>query len=398
MTQLPGFRDVEVVAHRVDAVLMRATHVRLARTVAVKLLPGRSVTAEYEQQMENTILLSNRPHLLPIVDWGQTTDGHPYVVTDYCPDGSYADILARVGVLPPDETAQIRRDIGEALRALHQAGVAHGAVTLANIMRTPEGPRLTDLPIARATVEPSEPADDLAALEVALRGHPESDAPRQPIAARPRVAPPPPRPEWVDEPAAIPNRRRSMALAAVATVVVAGLAVAAIAANAGGFGLAGDGARERPAGNGAQASPTGGEGRERPAGAVASIQGTGGSAAAQRTPSAAASPARSSPAPVAVTEDGGPTKVRLADHGETVTLTWQAPKAKAQQIAVLGGPSGTQPVLLQVLGSTQTTVTLNGVNPRFDYCYVVVAVFSASSVGRSGPACTTRGTPRKEQT
>ncbi len=108
----------------------------------------------------------------------------------------------------------------------------------------------------------------------------------------------------------------------------------------------------------------------------------------------ASAPPVTSPTPagtqtVAVTTSGGPTQVRLSDGGSSVTLDWRDPTQGTAQFAVLGGPTGTQPVLQQVVGRGITHLTLNGINPQVDYCFVVAAIY-AQAVARSATVCTHR--------
>jgi hypothetical protein len=90
-----------------------------------------------------------------------------------------------------------------------------------------------------------------------------------------------------------------------------------------------------------------------------------------------------------VTTTGGPTGVRLADHGTSIGLDWRDPTPGSAQFAVLGGPVGTQPVLQQLVGRGVTHLVLNGINPQLNYCFVVAAVY-AEAVARSPTVCTRR--------
>jgi hypothetical protein len=106
-------------------------------------------------------------------------------------------------------------------------------------------------------------------------------------------------------------------------------------------------------------------------------------------PTPAASPTPAGTQTVAVTTSGGPTQVRLTDGGSSVTLDWRDPTQGTAQFAVLGGPTGTQPVLQQVVGRGVTHLTLYGINPQVDYCFVVAAIY-AQAVARSTTVCTHR--------
>jgi hypothetical protein len=110
---------------------------------------------------------------------------------------------------------------------------------------------------------------------------------------------------------------------------------------------------------------------------------------ASAPPAASPTPTPAGTETVVVTTSGGPTDVRLADGGSSVTLDWRDPTRGTAQFAVLGGPTGTQPVLQQVVGRSVTHLTLYGINPQVDYCFVVAAIY-AQAVARSTTVCTHR--------
>ena len=56
---------------------------------------------------------------------------------------------------------------------------------------------------------------------------------------------------------------------------------------------------------------------------------------------------------------------------------------------VAGGQQGALRQL-QVLAAGATTYTLNGLNPKLNYCFTVAAVYGTDSVALSDLACTQR--------
>jgi serine/threonine-protein kinase PknK len=153
---LPGYRDVELIAHGTTSLVFRAVQERLDRTVAIKLLLVDQADTTREaasRELATMVRLSAQPHIVGVIDTGTTADGRPYTVMEFCEGGSYAQILAGRGPLPVDEVVEVGTAIGEALHAAHQAGVIHRDVKPSNILRSRFGPALADFGIARAPDE-----------------------------------------------------------------------------------------------------------------------------------------------------------------------------------------------------------------------------------------------------
>ena len=87
----------------------------------------------------------------------------------------------------------------------------------------------------------------------------------------------------------------------------------------------------------------------------------------------------------------GPTEVRLRDEGTAVTLTWRDPTAGTVPFIVAGALAGEQSRPFANLPAGRTTYTVNGLNPRLEYCFTVVAVYSTDNFTASDLTCTTRG-------
>ncbi|MEV6525123.1 protein kinase [Longispora sp. NPDC051575] len=150
---LPGYSDLQLIANGSTALVFRATQARLNRMVAVKVLlidDVMTTQATVDQELATTVALSSQPHIVSIIDTGNTADGNPYIVMEYCEGGSYAQILKQRGPLTVPEVLEVGMKIGEALHAAHQAGIVHRDVKPPNILRSQFGPALADFGIARA--------------------------------------------------------------------------------------------------------------------------------------------------------------------------------------------------------------------------------------------------------
>ncbi len=152
---LPGYDSVELIAHGTTALVFRASQARVNRLVAIKVITADtgSVPVNAARELATTVALSSQPHIVSIIDTGMTEDDRPFIVMEYCEDGSYGQILRGQGPLPVDEVVEVGIKIGEALHAAHEAGILHRDVKPSNILRSRFGPALTDFGIARAPDE-----------------------------------------------------------------------------------------------------------------------------------------------------------------------------------------------------------------------------------------------------
>ncbi|HEX4722955.1 MAG TPA: protein kinase [Pseudonocardiaceae bacterium] len=139
-------------------VVWQARDERLDRVVAVKQLSrdtamaaaadGPPTTrAEREAQLAARL---RHPHVVLVYDVVDEDDTL-YLIMEYLPSRSLADVLAERGSLPADEVAVIGSQLASALAAAHEAEIVHRDVTPANVLVTPTGVvKIADFGIARA--------------------------------------------------------------------------------------------------------------------------------------------------------------------------------------------------------------------------------------------------------
>ncbi|WP_017594512.1 protein kinase domain-containing protein [Nocardiopsis potens] len=88
---------------------------------------------------------------------------------------------------------------------------------------------------------------------------------------------------------------------------------------------------------------------------------------------------------------GAPAEVEIRDGTISAALSWTpAPGADAPHY-IVGGPDGRDPQTMAHAPPGASTAEVTGLNPEVDYCFRVVAVYTAEELGRSEEVCTDRG-------
>ncbi|MGZ3624469.1 MAG: protein kinase domain-containing protein, partial [Ktedonobacteraceae bacterium] len=118
----------------------RAEHLHLKKhIVAIKLLrayhASQQKSAEFLQEAQFLFDLSH-PHILPLLDVGIYDETIPYMVVEYCPNGSLKQYLQHRHPRPlsVEEAVNILSKIGHALHHAHQHNIVHRDLKPANIL------------------------------------------------------------------------------------------------------------------------------------------------------------------------------------------------------------------------------------------------------------------------
>ena len=135
----------------------RATDELLGRTVALKqmrlgtLEPAAMDVARQRVLREARAAASlHHPNAVTVFDV-LIADGEPWLVLEYVPSRSLAEVLAERGTLDPEEVARIGLGVSAALVAAHERGIVHRDVKPANVLLGERhAVKLTDFGIARA--------------------------------------------------------------------------------------------------------------------------------------------------------------------------------------------------------------------------------------------------------
>ncbi len=119
----------------------RARDELLGRQVAVKqILPPSGADEKVVHQQRQRALREGRiaarlshPHAISVYDVA-TDGGSPWLVMEYLPSRSLAQVLFDDGPLRPELVAQIGAQVADALAATHAAGIVHRDVKPANVL------------------------------------------------------------------------------------------------------------------------------------------------------------------------------------------------------------------------------------------------------------------------
>ena len=126
----------------------------LGRTVAIKVLAPQyasdeAFVARFRREAQAAARL-NHPGVVSVYDTG-SDDGVHYIVMEYVPGRTLAQVLEQEGRLQPERAAEIARSVAQALAFAHSAGIIHRDVKPGNIMLgSSGGVKVMDFGIARA--------------------------------------------------------------------------------------------------------------------------------------------------------------------------------------------------------------------------------------------------------
>lgn len=137
-----NFEIVKLIGRGGMGVVYQAHDTKLDRLVAIKSMPACLLANSTEQarfRHEAKLLASlNHPNIAAIYDIIEHDDGLVYLVLEYVPGQSLAEIIARK-TLGLGEVISIARQVAEAVSAAHAKGIVHRDLKPGNIKITPEG-------------------------------------------------------------------------------------------------------------------------------------------------------------------------------------------------------------------------------------------------------------------
>jgi len=119
-----------------------ASHSRLRRSTAIKLLPAsrssEHAVARFESEVQLTAQLTH-PNTITIYDYGRTDDGTFYYAMEHLAGATLEDVVKVGGPLTSARVLSILEQATGALEEAHEAGLIHRDIKPANIMLTRQG-------------------------------------------------------------------------------------------------------------------------------------------------------------------------------------------------------------------------------------------------------------------
>lgn len=126
------YRLEKRVSSKESGTVFRAVDTLLGSTVAVKLINAESVEAQRDAFLDQAAALQGLEHpALPrLLDYGLTTAGSAFLVTEYLPGTSFEEFADA----PPVRVLSLLLLLAEGLEALGESGIAHGNLRPENLM------------------------------------------------------------------------------------------------------------------------------------------------------------------------------------------------------------------------------------------------------------------------
>jgi serine/threonine-protein kinase len=149
---VPGYEVEAVLGRGGMGIVFRASHVRLKRRVALKMLLAGAYAAPHErarfQREAEAVAALRHPNIVQVYDVGDS-DGRPYFTMEYVEGSSLAHQLAGAPQ-PACQAAQLVATLAAAVHAAHARGIVHRDLKPANVLLAEDGtPKVTDFGLAR---------------------------------------------------------------------------------------------------------------------------------------------------------------------------------------------------------------------------------------------------------
>src|SRR5260370_12051479 len=145
---VPGYEMETVLGRGGMGVVYKATHLRLNRTVALKMLLAGAYAGPHElarfQREAEAVAGLRHANIVQVYDVADH-EGRPYFTMEFVDGGSLAEKLAGMPQ-PARQAAALAATLAEAVQVAHQGGIGHRDLKPANVLPTADGtPKIRDL-------------------------------------------------------------------------------------------------------------------------------------------------------------------------------------------------------------------------------------------------------------
>jgi WD40 repeat protein len=150
--RVPGYEVQAVLGRGGMGIVYKAWHVRLHRTVALKMLltGGFAQPKELERFLREAEAVAglHHPNIVQIYEVGDV-DGRPYFTMEFVEGGSLAEQINGVPQ-PARKAAELVVTLANAIHAAHESGTIHRDLKPSNVLLCADGtPKITDFGLAR---------------------------------------------------------------------------------------------------------------------------------------------------------------------------------------------------------------------------------------------------------
>ena len=181
------YRILSQLGHGGMGVVYVAEDTHLARRVAIKFSTASPENTQFRArflQEARAASALNHPHIASIYDYGETPEGHPFIVMELVGGEDLFQVLRR-GPMPVAESLRIVEQVAEALGEAHRQGIAHRDIKPSNIvLGERDEVKVLDFGLAKQMQEapPSQDASTIltsATMEGTILGTPQYMSPEQ---------------------------------------------------------------------------------------------------------------------------------------------------------------------------------------------------------------------------